>query len=286
MDDFLTQYEKQFITVNGLRLHVLLAGPEAGKLLIFLHGFPESSYGWRHQIDYFAKRGYRVLVPDQRAYHLSEKPLELSAYSLENLAKDVIALIDHFKRERAVVVGHDWGAVVAWWTANRFPQRLEKMVALNVPHHQVFKRFIARTWKQKRLSWYILLFQIPYLAEKIYFRLGLKSMVKSSLPGTFSPEDLEIYRKTWAREGALTGMMNWYRAAFRCPPQKLQDYRIQVPTLLLWGKKDAFLMHEMAQPSVDLCEKGRLVFLEEATHWLQHEFPEKVNELIREFIEE
>jgi len=279
------EYDETYLSLNGWRFHVILAGPPEGQLLVFLHGFPEFWYGWRHQIDYFASRGYRIVVPDQRGYNLSDKPKKVADYNLDCLASDVIALIDHFQREKAIVIGHDWGAAVAWWVANRWPERVEKLVALNVPHHQVFKRFIQKSWEQKRRSWYMLLFQIPFLAEAVYRAVGARSMRESSRPGTFSEADFEVYRKGWNQPDGITGMFNWYRAALRHPPQKIEDYRIHVPTLMLWGKKDAFLMSEMAEPSLEFCDDGRLVFLDEATHWLQHEFPERVNGLMQAFLD-
>ncbi len=278
--------EASYLELNGLRFHVLLDGPENGKLLVFLHGFPEFSYGWRHQLAYFASKGYRVVAPDQRGYNLSDKPKSVTDYNLDILVSDVVALIRFFKRDKAVVIGHDWGGIVAWRLAQSHPELLEKLVILNVPHPAVFKSFIRKSWSQKKRSWYILLFQIPFLSEALYRLLGEKSMRESSRPGTFTQEDFKIYRMGWNQGGSLKAMMQWYRAALRCPPRELLDESIFPSTLILWGKKDHFLMFEMAELSLHFCKKGRLIFLDEATHWLQHEFPEKVNESIDGFIVE
>lgn len=269
---------------SGITLHVVEEGPQDGKLLIFLHGFPEFWYGWRHQISYFAQQGYHVVVPDQRGYNLSDKPKSVADYSLDKLSEDVVALIDHFKKQKAVIVGHDWGGVVAWWTAFRFKKRVEKNIILNVPHPRVMQKYLATDPTQTLRSWYILFFQLPFLPEKMMTFVGPQSLRQSSRAGTFTDTDLEFYQKAWSQPGALTGMINWYRAGLRHPPKKLGTERITVPTLLIWGKKDAFLKHQMAQPSVDLCDTGKLVYLENASHWVAHEEPQEVNRLIQEFI--
>jgi pimeloyl-ACP methyl ester carboxylesterase len=277
------------IKTNGINLHVVQTGPEDGPLVILLHGFPEFWYGWREQIDFLAGQGFRVWAPDQRGYNLSDKPKGLAAYNLDQLSADVIGLIDAAGREKAFLVGHDWGAAVAWWTACKYPERLSKMVILNVPHHKVFRETLNKDGEQRRKSWYIAFFQIPWLPEVLG---GLRntetfaqSLQQTSRPGTFTEADLAEYRKAWSQPGALTSMMNWYRAVVQKPP-RAPDPRVKVPTLVLWGKKDHFLKHEMAQASIELCDDGRLVYFDDATHWLHHEEPERVNQLMAEFLHE
>ncbi len=265
-----------------VNLHVVQAGPVDGPLLILLHGFPECWYGWNAQIVPLAERGFRVWVPDQRGYNQSDKPAGVAAYALDTLAADVIALIDAAGRQKAVVVGHDWGAAVAWWVAATQPDRVERLVVLNVPHPAVMKRFATRNPGQMLRSWYIGFFQLPWLPETLA-RLGnyaalVRTLKTSSRPGTFSADDLRVYREAWS--GSLPTMINWYRAALRCPPTRDMAVRITVPTLLIWGVQDQFLSRQMAQPSMDLCDTGRVVFFEKATHWVQHEEPDRVVALI------
>ena len=274
-----------FIETNNVRLHVVQAGPANGPLVILLHGFPEFWYGWHHQIDALAEAGFWVWVPDQRGYNLSEKPAGISAYGIDTLAADVIGLIDAASREKAVVVGHDWGAAVAWWTAVLYPERVDRLVVMNVPHPIVMKRFASRDLGQLIRSWYIGFFQLPWLPELVS-RLGNGAMLartlrKSSRPGTFTNADLQQYRVAWSQPGAVRSMINWYRASLRKPPAQRPSIRVKVPTVLIWGVLDKFLKREMAQPSIDLCDNGRVVFFEKATHWVQHEEAERVNELIR-----
>ncbi|MGD8632864.1 MAG: alpha/beta hydrolase, partial [Anaerolineales bacterium] len=124
----------QMIAINENRLHVVQAGPEDGPMVLLLHGFPEFWYGWRNQIGRFSNAGYTVWAPDQRGYNLSEKPPEIADYRMDALVADVVALIDAAGREQVNLVGHDWGAAVAWWTAARFPERVRRLGILNVPH--------------------------------------------------------------------------------------------------------------------------------------------------------
>lgn len=280
----------KFIETNGVQLFVAQEGPKDGPLVILLHGFPEYWAGWRHQIDFLAQLGYRVWAPDMRGYHLSEKPKGVDEYKLDKLAADVIGLIDAAGQEKALLVGHDWGAAVAWWVAFRQPNRLEKLVILNVPHPQVMMQNLRESWEQRRKSWYMYFFQIPSVPEALLragnWRMMERALRDSSRPGTFSETDLERYRKAWSQPGALTAMLNYYRALFRHRPGLLLDPRIRVPTLMIWGVKDVALTRELAKPSIELCDDGRLVFIEEATHWVQHEEPARVNALIQEFFEQ
>lgn len=275
----------RFVETNGLKLHVVQAGPADGPLMILLHGFPEFWYGWRHQIDSIAEAGFWVWAPDQRGYNLSDKPTEIAAYSLDTLAADVVGLIDAAGRQKAVIVGHDWGAAVAWWTAVVYPERIERMVVLNVPHPVVMQRFARRDLGQMLRSWYIGFFQIPWVPETLS-RLGnwamlVQTLRKSSRPGTFTDADVQQYRMAWSQPGAFTAMVNWYRAVLQKPPAHQASIRITVPTLLIWGVRDQFLKREMAPLSLELCDNGRIVFFENATHWVQHEEAVQVNELIK-----
>lgn len=273
-----------YIEANGVRLHVVQAGPADGPLVILLHGFPEFWYGWHNQIDALAEAGFWVWAPDQRGYNLSGKPTGIAAYSIDTLAADVVGLIDAAGRQKAIVVGHDWGAAVAWWTAIVHADRVERLVVMNVPHPVVMQRFARRDRGQMLRSWYIGFFQLPWLPETLFrlnnWAMAARSLRQSSRPGTFTEEDLQHYRTAWSQPGAFTAMINWYRAALRKPASRQPSVRITVPTLLIWGARDQFLKREMAQPSIDFCDNGRLIFLENATHWVQHEEAQRVTELI------
>ena len=276
------------IATNGIYLHVVQAGSHDGPLVILLHGFPEFHYSWRYQVSDLASAGFRVWVPDQRGYNLSAKPKKTAAYALDELSADILGLIDAAGCDQAHLIGHDWGAAVAWWLAANHPERLMRMVVLNVPHPAVMYRQLRRSMNQLRRSWYMFFFQIPWLPEKLAamsdWHLVAKTLTASSRPGTFSPGDLARYRRAWAQPRAFRSMLNWYRAIVRRPPPLAGPQRIAVPTLLIWGRRDRFLGAEMAQPSIDLCHDGHLVWLNDATHWVQHEEYLHVNRLIRAFL--
>ncbi|HEX7185298.1 MAG TPA: alpha/beta hydrolase [Thermoanaerobaculia bacterium] len=283
-----TDLRHRTIATNGVNLHVVEAGPEDGRLVILLHGFPEFWYGWRKQIGPLAAAGFRVLVPDQRGYNLSDKPKGVRPYNLDDLALDVIGLIGGAGREKACVVAHDWGGAVGWWLGMKFPDRVERLALLNMPHLSVMRRAILKNPAQRRRVSYMFFFQLPWLPERALSKENWKYLAKAlqatSRPGTFSEEDLAHYREAWSRPGAITGMLNWYRAGLRTRPRPPKSSRVSVPTLLIWGPKDRALLRELAQPSIDRCDDGRLVFLEEATHWVQHEEPEEVNRLLIDFL--
>lgn len=258
-------------------------GPEDGPVVVLLHGFPEFWYGWRAQIEPLAAAGFRVIVPDQRGYNLSSKPSGVASYALRELVSDVMAIADQLGRQKIFLAGHDWGGAVAWSAALLHPQRIAKLAVLNVPHPSVMRRYMLTRLRQTLRSWYIFLFQFPYLPEAIFsafhFRVGISGLLRSSRPGTFSSDDLTQYRAAWSQPGALTAMINWYRAAlrFRTP---FRDRAVHVPTRILWGERDKFLLSEMAHESLRYCSNAELFTFASATHWLQHEEPARVSQLL------
>jgi epoxide hydrolase 4 len=278
--------ETIFIENSSVRLHAVASGPKDGPVVVLLHGFPEFWYSWHKQIEPLATAGFRVIVPDQRGYNLSSKPSGVPAYAITELVSDVVAIADQLGQEKIYLAGHDWGAAVAWSTALLHPQRIAKLVVINVPHPSVMRRFMMKRFRQTLRSWYIFFFQLPYLPETFFaafdFRVGQRSLVRSSRPGTFSAEDLAQYRAAWSQPGALTGMINWYRALFRLRT-KFPDRTVRIPTRILWGVRDAFLISEMAQESLRYCTNAELFTFADATHWLQHEEPARVTELLIEF---
>lgn len=259
-------------------MNAVTAGPEDGPAVLLLHGFPEFWYGWRKQIGPLSEAGFRVIVPDQRGYNLSSKPPAVRDYRMPELTADVLAIADQIGRERIMLAGHDWGAAVAWNTAMQFPDRIEKLAILNVPHPAVMLRNLRTNPRQMLRSWYMLFFQLPRLPELLFSLNGART-----LPA-LSKEEIDRYREAWAQPGALSGMINWYRALFReMPDTEAVNSRVRVPTRILWGMKDAFLLSAMAAESVKYCEQGEIFEFPDATHWLHHEEPERVNQLLIEF---
>lgn len=284
------RFEHIDIATNGIRLHVVTAGPSEGKPVLLLHGFPEFWFGWRRQIPALARAGYRVIAPDQRGYNLSDKPKGVKSYRLEALVADTLGLMDAFGYEQVNLVGHDWGAAVAWTFAIKHPERLRKLAILNVPHPAVMLNFLRRgDPEQWRRSWYIFAFQLPFLPEALLRAQNYRNLERalrgSGKIHTFSKQDVAEYKKAWSQPGAVTAMLNWYRAMLQHRPKMPADLRIHVPTLILWGMQDVALSHRMARLSLDYCHDGKLVLFEDATHWVQHDEAEEVNQLLLEFLQ-
>jgi pimeloyl-ACP methyl ester carboxylesterase len=280
--------ETHYVKTNGIKLHVLQAGAIDGPLVLLLHGFPEFSYAWRYQIPALADAGFRVWAPDQRGYNLSDKPKGIGSYTLDALSRDVVGLIDASGYDQVYVVGHDWGGFVAWYTAEKYPERIKKMVILNAPHRKIMRENLRTNPTQQVKSQYIFDFQTPWLPEvrmKLQNYKGLKKALEaSSKPGTFSESDFKKYHEAWSRPKAYHSMINWYRAFMQKP--LLDDnlsHKIEVPTLLIWGEADRYLGVEMAQPSIDLCDNGKLIVMKDTGHWIQYEKAEEINKLIKEF---
>jgi pimeloyl-ACP methyl ester carboxylesterase len=280
-------WEHHEVQTNGITLHVVQSGPSDGPLVLLLHGFPEFWYGWRKQIDALADAGYRVWVPDQRGYNLSEKPPHVADYQTWKLAADVVGLIDAAGREKAFIVGHDWGGIIAWNIAMHHAARVERVAILNVPHPAARPRQLHRLLRQLRKSWYILFFQLPWLPEGLTrlrnWWFGRKALRGSSRRGTFSNDDLQAYQAAWAQPGAMRSMINWYRAAVRFLLRGPKSRRVAVPVHIIWGRRDAFLNAELAELSLRHCDNGWLTYFDKATHWVQHEEAPAVNKLLLSF---
>jgi pimeloyl-ACP methyl ester carboxylesterase len=272
---------------NGVMLHVAEAGSTDGRLVVLLHGFPEFWYGWRHQIDAFVNAGYRVVIPDQRGYNQSDRPKGRAAYDLELLAKDILGLVETLGRQTFCLVGHDWGSTVGWWIASQYPGRLERFAALAAPHPAVWLDAMRHHPVQRMRSWYVYAFRLPWLPEWLLRRRNFKALAdvlrESRRPEACCDADLEKYREAWSMPGALTGMVNWYRALLAKPIAPDSIGRITVPTKIIWGKLDKYVIPELADWGCKLCDHGSVVFLD-TSHWLQHDEPERINEMLLEFL--
>jgi pimeloyl-ACP methyl ester carboxylesterase len=274
--------------LSEVRLHYVEAG--SGPLVVLLHGFPEFWYGWRFQIPALAAAGFRVVAPDMRGYNLSSKPAGVSAYATRRLAGDIRDLIRERGATDALLAGHDWGAAVAWVTAMNHREAVARLAILNVPHPRQMLAALRRPGPQLGRSWYMFFFQLPWLPEQavaagdwLFFRYGFEHDAR---PGAFPPEDIARYREAWSQPGAATAMINYYRAALRrAPSRTVAEMRpVEAPTLVIWGERDRYLGAELSQPSTsDVPRLERVVRLPEATHWVQHDEPERVSQLLIEF---
>ena len=272
--------------VGEIRLHWVEQG--TGPLVVLLHGFPEFWYAWRNQIPALAAAGFRVVAPDLRGYNLSERPEGIESYAIEKVAGDIAALIAHLGAERASVAGHDWGGVAAWWLAMLRPELLERLVIVNAPHPRAFAREMKKP-KQLFKAWYAMFFQLPALPEAALRRKDFAALNgifrgESVRRDAFSREDVRRYKEAAAQPGALTAMLNYYRAARKVARPKTA--RIDTPTLLVWGEKDQALNVENSEGLEEYVPGIRVVRLPEASHWVLSEYPDRVNELMIGFLRE
>ncbi|CAG0936365.1 epoxide hydrolase 4 [Thermoflexales bacterium] len=282
--------EARYIAVNGLELHTIVAGPPAGPLVVLLHGFPENWYTWRKQIKALAEAGYRVVVPDQRGYNLSDKPHGIHNYRLEALSADIVELIRSFGREKAIVVGHDWGGVVAWYLAMHHAEVVEKLIVMNAPHPATYLREIRSNPAQQRKSWYVGFFQLPILPEELlgydpiesaryFFRQNAVNQE------AFSSFDIHVMATALAQPEALTSMLNWYRAIVR-DRSALENLRpIEVPTLLIWAEDDTALGRSLTYGLEPWISNLQLHFIPHCGHWVQNEAPDEVNAELVAFLQ-
>lgn len=275
--------ESTFRDVNDISLHLVATGDPDGTLVILLHGFPEFWYEWYNYIEPFVDAGFRVLIPDQRGYNRSAKPGDVRNYRISELSQDILDLIATEGREAAHVIGHDWGAAVGWDLALRHPNAVNRLCIINLPHPTVFEQAIRSNLTQLQKSWYLFFFQVPRIPEWYLQRNDYHFLVNvmrgGARPGTFSDPDFKRYRQAWAEERALRAMINWYRALFRHsehPPHE----QVQAPTLIVWGENDQALVPEMAPKSIGYCEDGTLELISNASHWLPHESPERVADML------
>ncbi|WP_394847581.1 alpha/beta hydrolase [Pendulispora brunnea] len=263
---------------SGITLSVTSKGE--GPPVVLLHGFPQNSYTWRKHLPSLADAGFRAIAPDMRGYGLSDKPKAVADYKTERLVADVRELVHSLGYEKVHLVGHDWGGVVAFHVAAAHPEMIDRLVILNGPHPDVFMKSLFRSQKQRTRSWYVFLFQLPFLPERMLARKGiLERMLRFYGPGVFSKEDLATYTSAVRKPGAARSMVNYYRAAAR-------GYReipvITRPTLVLWGEKDRALHPCLLDGLEKHVTNLTIKRFPDATHWLNEEKPGEVNgEMVR-----
>lgn len=293
MDEFKSEYA----SVNGQRLHYVSIGK--GKMMLFLHGFPEFWYEWRHQLREFSS-DYQAVALDMRGFNLSSKPKDVDQYKMEHLVEDIRAFADHMKQKKFILVGHDWGGVVAWAFAMKHPDMLEKLIIINAPHPMTFDRELRENPAQQRASSYMLFFRSP-LAEATLSANNYAALVDAVLKGglqagTAKEEDKKAYIEAWSQPGALTGGLNYYRASQVGPPEsgkeggipnlkeQMPDPVVKTQTLVIWGEQDTALLPSMLNGMEKFVPKMTLKKIPDGTHWVVHEKPKEVNKLIRDYL--
>jgi epoxide hydrolase 4 len=269
------------INANGLTFACDEMG-EGDAVALCLHGFPESRFSWRHQLPALARAGWRAVAPDMRGYGDSSRPEEKQAYAMDHLVADAAALFDAYAARRRLLVAHDWGALVAWTFAMRQARPLDGLIIMNVPHPQIFGAVLSRSWRQKVRSWYVAFFQLPAIPE-----FGLTAFRARAVRNAFRdmaidksafPADvLDHYCRNALRPGAMTAMINYYRANFNLLGADAAAPVIETPTLMIWGEEDKALGLELTEGYGPYVRDFELKRLPNVSHWVQQEAPSAVN---------
>jgi pimeloyl-ACP methyl ester carboxylesterase len=293
-------YYRRIPLATGVTLNVASAGPEEGEPIVFLHGFPESHRTWRHQMDGLSDL-YRVYAPDQRGFGASDKPHAVENYETDRIIADVMALADALGLDHFTLAGHDWGGAVAWGAALTHPFRVKRLIIVNAPHPLVFQKSLIEDEAQREASQYISFFRSP-AAEAAITGMGLETFLDkvmlSHADGTkLTAEERQHYLDDWSQPGALTTMLNWYRASTIEVPAPGEEARaplwthapfpkLRMPTLVVWGLKDSALLPVQIEGLPDLVDDLRLVTSPSAGHFITWEEPGTVTGAIREFMAE
>lgn len=282
-----------YAQIGGVRLHYAERG-SGGRLVILLHGFPECWYSWRHQLMALGE-SYRVVAPDMRGYNLSDKPARVEDYKINLLVDDVLGLVRHFGEKQAAIVGHDWGACVAWAVAQSHPEYVWKLAALQVPPMAAWRANM--TFRQALRSWYVLFLQLPRVPEwlmsandyALVERIFKKSVAR---PGTFTDTDIAVYKTALREPGALTAAINYYRANVfsmfmkrKREHEEINDGRIRVPTLFIFGEQDDAIVPETVRDVKAYIDAPyREVRIKQSAHWVQNEASAEVNAALQSFL--
>jgi epoxide hydrolase 4 len=294
-----------YAEVNGIRMHYAHAGPDQPsapgqkpKLMVFAHGFPEFWACWRDMLPEFA-RDHHAVAPDMRGYNLTSKPAEVAAYDINILVNDLGALAKHLGHETFTLVAHDWGGGVAWSLAMRHPEWLEQLIIINSPHPTLFERELNTNPAQQKASLYTRMFQSPkseaMLSANNYQAMQDIVVTDGLKRGHFTPDDQQGYITAWSQPGAVTGALNYYRAANMGPPMKpgetarsfetgIKDPMVRVPTLVIWGEQDPHLMASNLDGLDALVPDLTVRRIPDGTHWVIHEQPKVVMGHMRAFM--
>lgn len=274
-----------YAEIGDIRLHYVEAGQ--GPLVVLLHGFPDFWYGWRHQIEPLARAGFRVVAPDLRGYNLSSRPDGVAAYDTDPLAADIRGLIHERGARSALLAGHDWGGTVAWATAMHHPEVVDRLAILNAAHPRRLLEGLHHP-DQLRRSWYFFFFALPELPEAVVHADGwrfFRHFLRDASP-SLTPEETDRYVEAWSQPGAATAMINYYRASVRTPTKRAEAALrpVKAPTLVVWGQRDRYLGPELAEPDRDdVPNLDRVEYLPDASHWVHHDDPERVTQLLADF---
>ncbi|XP_031616516.1 epoxide hydrolase 4-like [Contarinia nasturtii] len=273
----------KFATVNGIRLHYVESGDRTKPLMVFVHGFPEFWYCWRHQIVEFSK-DYWVVAIDMRGYNLSERPSDQQNYEIQYMVDDLRALIEYLNRKKFILVAHDWGALVGWEFVAQNKQMIYKYVMMGAPSSQVFKKLFNSSLDQFKKSWYILLFQMPILPELMLSSDDFAGFA-AVFNEFFNADDLEAYKYTFSKPGTLSAGINYYRANFGGASKVQKSDELDgTDGMFVLGEYERYISMDAIALTAKRYPKIRVEIVKDANHFLQQHQSHAVNELLREFL--
>ena len=288
--------QDKFVNVNGISMHYVTTENDSNRpLMVFLHGFPEFWYSWRHQIPFFEKH-FKVVAPDLRGYGETDAPKDIREYRIDKLVTDIVELIHSLGKEKAIIVGHDWGGIIGWSIAMIAPGVVEKLIVMNAPHPASYQKNAFNNLAQMQKSWYIFFFLLQKVPEKVLsgnnFEI-LKHMFELSIKRRdgFTQNDVQEYVSSWRREGGgITGGINYYRANLNAEfwenlAESIPFPKIRSPVLMIWGEDDLFLGKELTENTKEFVEAPfSIKFISNCGHWVQQEAPKEVNQIMSEFL--
>jgi pimeloyl-ACP methyl ester carboxylesterase len=281
--------ESNFVQANGIKMHYVKVG-NGPKLIVMAHGFPEFWYGYNSLLKLFINsKDYTVVAPDMRGYNLTDKPADIKDYQVVNMVNDLNGFVKALGHEKFTLVGHDWGGIVCWWFAMVHPEMLEKFIIINSPHPVIFVREMRENPEQQAGNAYTQMFRAEGSEEKLSandFEILVTMMMTDGLKsGVFTEQDKKIYREAWSQPGALTGGLNWYRASSQFGPgYDLKDFSVKVPTLVIWGMDDEFILSSNLKGLDAFVPDLKVIEVEGASHWIIHEKPDMVFQSITDFL--
>jgi pimeloyl-ACP methyl ester carboxylesterase len=290
-----TQITSQILKLDGKDFEIYMCGDRSSdKLALFLHGFPEQAYSWRHQMTMMAELGYKCWAPNQRGYGMSYSPSDVASYDMGNLMADVRNFINAANCKTVMLIAHDWGGIVAWNYAIQKFGPIDKLVVMNIPHPFVMAREFKK-WRQLKKSWYVFAFQVPFVWEYLLTRNKASFAIRVffgdlAKRGKLNADDIEAYRRNLLRPGGLKAMLNWYQALFRFSSingKKLFAHNKEIldaPTLMIWGERDVALGIHTTLGTKKYVKDFTIRYIPSGSHFVQNDVPDEVNRILKAWV--
>ncbi|MFK7946134.1 MAG: alpha/beta fold hydrolase [Saprospiraceae bacterium] len=271
---------EQRITLPNITLNVAFSDNENDTPILLLHGYPDAWFGWEKVMRRLMSNGFRVITPDQRGYNLSDKPIKVNDFTSHILAQDALNLMTYFGYQQFYLAGHDYGAFIAFLIGIKEPNRILRLIAISGFHPAVFQNLRQLGFHQWIKSWYLFFFRLPILPEKLLQANNFKLLVQNH-SSQLSVSETQRYQNAWSQPNTIQSMINWYRSM----PTKVNNAFLKMPVLILWGENDLYLTTDVAERNLSYCQNGKLIIIENASHWLLLENTEEVVEMMMDFLD-